>query len=141
MSRKARTGSQTPRKRSRPLGFVALVVSTLALIAGLGPGHAPAAQGPGPCAPPTSNPIVCENQLVGNPDSEWDISGAGDDTIQGFATDISVDQGRTISFKIDTDATSYRLDIYRMGYYDGMGARKVATVNPSVSCHRISRTV
>ena len=44
--------------------------------------------------------------------------------IQGFATDISVDQGQTVGFKVDTNASSYRLDIYRMGYYDGDGARR-----------------
>ena len=81
----------------------------------------------GPCDPPILNPIACENSQPGNPSSEWDISGAGDSSIQGFATDISVDQGQTVCFKIDTDATHYRLDIYRMGYYGGMGARKVAT--------------
>ena len=91
------------------------------------------AQAPGPCAPPLGNPIVCENQLPGNPASEWDISGAGDSSIQGFATDISVNRGQTVSFKINTNATNYRLDIYRMGYYGGMGARKVATVNPSAT--------
>ena len=52
--------------------------------------------------------------------------------IQGFATDISVDQGGTVGFKVDTNASSYRLDIYRMGYYNGDGARKVATVLPTV---------
>ena len=36
------------------------------------------------------NAIVTENALTGNPASEWDISGAGDLTIQGFATQISV---------------------------------------------------
>ena len=56
------------------------------------------------------NPIVCENQLPGNPASEWDICGAGDSTIQGFATDISVNRGQTVSFKIDTNATNYRLE-------------------------------
>ena len=80
-----------------------------------------------------SNPIVCENQLTGNPASEWDVTGAGDPSIQGFATDISVNRGQTISFKIDTASSNYRLDIYRMGYYGGFGARKVATVTPSVS--------
>ena len=30
-----------------------------------------------------------------------------------------------------TDSTDYRLDIYRLGYYGGDGARKVATVQPS----------
>jgi len=79
------------------------------------------------------NAIVLENQQTGNPASEWDISGAGDASIQGFATDISVDQGETIDFKISTDATAYRIDIYRLGWYAGLGARKVATVLPSAT--------
>ncbi|SIO28385.1 Ig-like domain-containing protein [Singulisphaera sp. GP187] len=77
-----------------------------------------------------SNPIVAENMLPGSPASEWDISGAGDTSLQGFATDISVDQGQTVSFKIDdTSQASYHVDIYRMGYYGGLGARKVATIS------------
>ncbi|HEV8527746.1 MAG TPA: DUF4082 domain-containing protein [Actinomycetes bacterium] len=86
-----------------------------------------------PCDPPIANPIVCENSKPGNPPSEWDISGAGSSTIQGFATDISVDQGQTVQFKVDTPASAYRLDIYRMGYYGGQGARQITTVNPSAS--------
>src|SRR3954463_714125 len=58
------------------------------------------------------NPVLCENALTGNPDTEWDISGAGDNTVQGFATDISVDRGDTVHFKIDTTAPTLRLDIY-----------------------------
>jgi phosphodiesterase/alkaline phosphatase D-like protein len=77
--------------------------------------------------------IQCENAKPGNPASQWDVNGVGDTTIQGFATDISVARGTTISFKISTNANAYRLDIYRLGYYAGLGARKVATVNPSVS--------
>ena len=79
------------------------------------------------CGPAwAQNEIVAENALPGSPQSEWDVAGAGDPSIQGFATDISVDQGETVFFKIDTPATAYHLDIYRMGYYGGMGARKVA---------------
>ena len=33
-------------------------------------------------------------------------------------------------FRVRTNATAYRLDVYRMGYYQGLGARKVATVQP-----------
>ena len=79
------------------------------------------------------NPIVVENSKQGNPSSQWDISGAGDTTIQGFATDISANRGETIHFKIQTDATAYRIDIYRLGYYQGLGARLIATVLPSVA--------
>jgi hypothetical protein len=85
------------------------------------------------CGSP-QNAIVAENCLTGNPASEWDISpnNAGDPTIQGFATDISVNQGGTIAFKINTNAKAYTINIYRLGYYGGMGARKVATITPSV---------
>jgi hypothetical protein len=78
------------------------------------------------------NPIVAENQLPGTPSSVWNVSGAGDPTIQGYATDISVDQGQTVSFKInDTANVPYHIDIYRMGYYQGLGARLVTTISAS----------
>ncbi|AGA31260.1 DUF4082 domain-containing protein [Singulisphaera acidiphila] len=85
-----------------------------------------------------SNPIVAENLLPGNPASEWDVSGAGDPTLQGFATDISVDHGQTVTFKIDdTTGASYHIDVYRMGYYGGLGARKVATISASATLHQV----
>jgi len=77
------------------------------------------------------NAITAENALPGAPASQWDVSGAGDASIQGFATEISVDRGETVRFKVDTPSTNYRLDIYRLGYYGGAGARLVATVQPS----------
>ncbi|HMN61320.1 MAG TPA: hypothetical protein PJ988_13190 [Anaerolinea sp.] len=80
------------------------------------------------CGGTTFNEIVNENCLIGNPASEWDVIGAGDANIQGFATDISVDQGGTIDFKVDTVAETYTIDIYRLGYYGGNGARKVAAL-------------
>ena len=82
---------------------------------------------------PLVNPIVCENQKTGNASSEWDISGSGDSSIQGFATNISVTPGQTESFKIDTPSNNYTIDIYRIGDYNGMGARKIATINPSAA--------
>src|SRR6185436_14937438 len=82
-----------------------------------------------PCAP-LVNPIACENSRPGTPSGTWDVSGAGSASIQGFATQMSVNVGETESFKVNTSAASYRLDIYRMGYYGGNGARLVATVNP-----------
>src|SRR4051812_23269034 len=87
-------------------------------------------QGSGwPALKAQANPIIAENNLTG--DLDWDISGAGDPSIQGFATDISVNTGATVSFKVKTDANGYTIDIYRLGYYGGAGARKVATVSPS----------
>ena len=80
---------------------------------------------------PAGNEIACENQKPGNPESEWQITGDGDSSIQGFATHISVDQGGTVDFKIDTESTDYRIDIYRLGWYQGNGARLVDTIQPS----------
>src|SRR5262245_12693190 len=76
------------------------------------------------------NPIVVENLLPGTPRNVWDIGASnGDPAIQGFATDISVNRGETISFKInDTSLAPYHIDVYRLGYYQGNGARKVATI-------------
>ena len=110
-----------------------LLVSLVLLAIGLTALFATPAAAAAPCDPPIANAIVCENSKPGNPPSEWDIAGAGTRSIQGFATDISVDQGQTVHFKIDTASTDYHLDIYRMGYYGGDGARKVATVTPSAS--------
>ena len=78
----------------------------------------------------SDNPIVCENALPGVGREIWDlpVADAGDPSIQGFATDISVNRGGTIGFKVDTSAMAYRLDIYRLGYYGGDGARLVDTV-------------
>ena len=76
------------------------------------------------------NAIVTENALPGNPASEWDIPthDAGDFSIQGYATDIGVNKGSSISFKIDvntgTDKT-FDIKIYRIGYYQGNGARLI----------------
>jgi hypothetical protein len=78
---------------------------------------------------PTINPIVCENQNTG--DSGFDVTGAGEPSIQGFAADISVNTGETVNFKIQTPSTNYKIDIYRLGYYvDGAGARKITTLGP-----------
>lgn len=79
-----------------------------------------------------TNPIVTENALPGSPQSQWDITGNGDPDLQGFTTDISATPGTTVDFKIITTAADYRLDIYRLGWYGGLGARHIDTVQPSV---------
>ena len=89
-----------------------------------------------PCANP-ANEIVAENCLEGHPPTEWDINSYGDPSIQGFGTDIAVAQGQTIEFKIDTDSDDYRIDIYRMGYYGGMGARRVDSFEPSATLPQV----
>ena len=120
----------SPYRRVRRLVLLITGALAVALFAGRGAEVRPSAQG---CDPTLQNPIVCENLLPGSPASEWQVVAAGDSSIQGFATDISVNRGSTVRFKIDTSATAYRIDIYRLGFYGGMGARKVATITPSAA--------
>jgi hypothetical protein len=88
----------------------------------------------------TSNPVVCENQKPGDLPALWDVAGSGDATIQGFATEMSVVPGQIERFKIATPSINYTIDIYRMGYYGGMGARKVATISPSATLPQMQPT-
>jgi hypothetical protein len=67
------------------------------------------------------------------PPSEWDVNGAGHPSVQGFAMQTSYLAGATVALKVSTaarvpaDATA-RADIYRLGYYGGPGARRLASV-------------
>ena len=84
------------------------------------------------CSTPVT--IACENSLPGDPPSDWQVSGAGDPTIQGYATQAGVNVGQTVSFKIDTPSTAYHIDILRLGYYQGNGARLIASnIKPSAT--------
>src|ERR671931_386372 len=127
----ARQNAQTEKRAALKLARHALAAGTLALI-GLTRSPDAGLQAQSSCGP-TINPIVCENQKPGDPPAVWDITGAGDPGIQGFATNISVVAGAVEQFKIKTTASNYSIDIYRMGYYSGNGARKIATIAPSAA--------
>ncbi len=77
----------------------------------------------------------------GDPRDVWDANFSKQ--IEGFSADISYDIGQTVQFKINVNGTAaqtlpYRVEIYRLGYYGGDGARLVdivyntdGTVQPS----------
>src|SRR3954468_115580 len=107
----------------RPRARLLIAVLLTLLCAGREAGRHPMEAQSGP-----SLVITAENAKAG--DADWDISGAGDPSIQGFASDISVNTGQTVDFKIKTDSNNYQILIYRLGYYGGLGARKIATLGP-----------
>jgi Domain of unknown function (DUF4082)/Bacterial Ig-like domain/Bacterial Ig domain len=118
-------------KLASPLRVVAAVVLLGGLTLAGSAGHAKAAVDP--CGA-GGNPIACENSLPGTPQSVWDISAGDGTTIQGFADPFSVNLGGTINFKIESPASSYEIDIYRMGYYGGDGARLITSItDPSIT--------
>ena len=104
---------------------------TIVMVTGLGSAHAFAAD---PCTPPVTNAVACENTKPGDAPSDWQVNGIGDSTIQGFATQMSVNVGQTVNFKIKTPASSYHIDILRLGYYGGDGARLIqSNIKPSAT--------
>ena len=116
-------------RRLRLLPVVVVTAAAIVVVAESGPAAAV-----DPCAPPVTNKVACENTKPGDTPSDWQVNGIGDSTIQGFATSMSVNVGQTIDFKIKTPANSYHLDILRLGYYGGDGARIIASnIQPSVS--------
>jgi hypothetical protein len=77
------------------------------------------------------NAISAENALPGTTD-DWEPLFL-DNAIEGFATQWSVNAGETVDFKISTAANAYAIKIYRIGYYGGVGARRVAQITPSAT--------
>jgi hypothetical protein len=82
------------------------------------------------------NAVVQENCFPGS--TSWRATSAGplsasSSNIEGFATEQSVNAGGSFDVKINTaDNVSYRIEIYRMGYYGGAKARLVSTI-PSLN--------
>jgi Domain of unknown function (DUF4082)/Bacterial Ig-like domain/Bacterial Ig domain len=72
-----------------------------------------------------SNTIVCENSKPGTPMSDW-FSPNAYGNVQGFSTQESVQAGDTVQFKVQSP-TPYHVEIYRLGYYGGDGARELST--------------
>lgn len=97
--------------------------------------------------PQGSNEIVQENSLRGNTD--WDITKyaantTNTNTLQGYAWTTSAKAGDTVTISAScgqTGQTAYHADVYRLGWYNGAGARKLTSLyslpcvyypNPSV---------
>ncbi|MBO0811307.1 MAG: hypothetical protein J2P23_04590, partial [Microlunatus sp.] len=92
------------------------------------PGHGPrnAAQlaRPAPKKPTYPNATVAENARVGDPN--WQITDAGPaHAIEGYADRVSVLPGQPFGLYVSTSARAYRINAYRIGWYDGAGARLV----------------
>jgi hypothetical protein len=82
------------------------------------------AQDIGPCADP-GNPVVAENCNEGS--DEWIIS-ALDESVVGFVFPPSVDIGEQPRLYLRTPAPAVDIEIYRIGYYGGKGARLILSL-------------
>ena len=68
--------------------------------------------------------VVAENRQHGT--TAWQITGKQSATgIMGFADHVDAVRGDSVTVRVSTTAPSFHVDAYRMGYYQGLGARLV----------------
>jgi hypothetical protein len=108
-----------------PARTVAAVVMA-ALLAGCSAEGAKSPVAATPSATPSAsaNPIVVENGHTGS--VNWKSPGVG--RIAGYADAASVDVGETIRFAVSTTKRTFNIDIYRLGWYGGIGGRLILSV-------------
>ncbi len=85
----------------------------------------------------SQNPIVIENLKAGARDWQLtrvrlnDLHGFRSPWIEGYCDKQSVKAGDTLTFMISTQpAAQFEMEIFRMGYYGGRGARLMQRVGP-----------
>ena len=124
MTTRTRTRSFARRIISRLAVTVALISAFVAGVV-LSPDRAGATSAP--------NPVVAENQNPGTTD--WRITLTPSDDINqqilGYAGATSVNVGDTISLYVTVHpAEAYAIDVYRVGYYQGLGGRLMQHIGP-----------
>ena len=84
----------------------------------------------------TSNPIVIENQQPGSsawriPQTGYAVASYATGQIKGYASATSVNKGEQITFYVSVNPVqTYTIDIYRMGWYGGLGGRLLQRIGP-----------
>ena len=75
----------------------------------------------------TLNPTQIENNKPGT--SAWTITNpARNGEIQGYASATSINRGDNISLFVSTTDPTFNIDVFRMGWYGGAGARRVTSI-------------
>src|SRR5437016_12583343 len=75
---------------------------------------------------PPLNPIQVENSKQGT--TSWQLTNPATlGEIEGYASLTSVNRGGRISFFVNTAEPAYTLEIFRMGWYGGLGGRRMTS--------------
>ena len=121
-----RTPGSSNTSSARGLGLLVVLVAGVLL----------GATGGSPAAAATQNAIQIENAKPGSP--SWnDFSAiATQDAINGFGSKISVNHGDSIDLYVTTTAPTFTIDIFRTGWYGGVGARQIASLGSFTGVHQ-----
>jgi hypothetical protein len=127
----ARAGAgDRPRPLRRRLG--AAWVASVLILAGCSSGG-----GDGSPAPTRGESLVAqENRKPGS--DEWQFwrygfarSDDADEQVKGYASATSVDRGERLTLSVSVNPPqTYTIDVYRIGWYGGLGGSLVTTVGP-----------
>jgi hypothetical protein len=82
---------------------------------------------PAPTASDTSNEVVAENAKPGS--SGWQLAKAPWH-VEAYADTTSAKVGDVVTLYVDTDAPTWTVEAYRMGWYQGLGGRLIWQSGP-----------
>ncbi len=94
------------------------------------------AVGSAPRALAAQNAIQIENAKPGTPGWDDFASVAQQDAINGFGSKISVNHGDSLDLFVTTTAPTFTINVYRTGYYGGVGARLVQSLGSFTGVHQ-----
>ncbi|HEX3787757.1 MAG TPA: N,N-dimethylformamidase beta subunit family domain-containing protein [Pseudonocardiaceae bacterium] len=68
--------------------------------------------------------VIAENRQPGT--GSWQITGAPPTgSISGYANQVDADAGQQVTFYVSSSASTFHVEAYRIGYYNGTGGRLV----------------
>ncbi len=83
-----------------------------------------------------SNPIQVENNKPGTPGWNDFSANLTPDALSGFGSKISVNAGDALDLYVTTTAPSFTIDVFRTGYYGGVGARLITSLGSFTGLHQ-----
>ena len=77
---------------------------------------------------PPGNAIVAENNQPGADPATWLQPAYPPTVIEGYSSEVSVLPGQTVHLHVSTAGDRYRVEVYRLGWYGGLGARMLTCI-------------
>jgi hypothetical protein len=71
------------------------------------------------------NPVAAENLCPGTKNWQVDRPTGPTNAIEGFTAPVSVNVGGSVKIYVSTTAPTYKFQVYRLGWYQGLGGRLV----------------
>lgn len=91
--------------------------------------------------PTFGSTVALENAKSGTPSDNWMITGAGDTTNIGFTGKYHYDKAVDTAIDFRCHGTGTKISIYRVGFYQGHGARKVAELTNTATTQSSASTI